>query len=752
MLKIREPIKLANRDIQISAGDGFYERITAGYSLMNSDISSEDLLHIVTQPPEVFLMEGDGTNIFNSNVNVENINSSKFEILNNLINRIMLSATDNFTYRDSVYITNVLRRLGITDVNSFMKQVFSIMEEHDNTRQQINLLTESINQYVLPERSEERRRVSESAGPSEATESTHSYYLHQRIMERLGTQRIYEIVAAFVNAYVPKSEVTVNQLSIAEQIRTGDHLHLQELQNEITMQAVPLVYQHENIYEEEQTEIVDASSTSNVSQSLTKAVLLSIVDKIYEVKGGDIHVHNNGWYHTANAFYESSSDTIERYARNLAMPILNEVRQSFTVSEIENNNILKQSLTQLVMKSGDEVIIENLQQVNEQNIQTQNLFIRALEGLRERQASASPERTGNQRARQKRESLMALENPEALLNGYREEERNAEPLTHRVGDEQFRSELPPEVRQYLEILEKITVSPAEFVGNTDSAMASLASAVNEIEEIKKRPESPILPDGTFRRIEPADTEAVDMVLRSAAAGETIYDENGNPVSPQELIENIQSSTERVIRNMTDRERITQSSAREIVERVIAGQTAETRIGVLDDEKVSEELLIHPEALQPEDAQVDEHSVQRTVRRTSEQETITTEMAERIVDKVVRGSSAERRVEEKISRTLQEVSFVHKETMAIDEEELIERLKEERVLNSQTNETVNETNETVRVVNRHEVTKEVVNETADSQKIAGMVSSSVSQQLDSLSEQVFRRLEKRLANEKRRRGI
>ena len=112
----------------------------------------------------------------------------------------------------------------------------------------------------------------------------------------------------------------------------------------------------------------------------------------------------------------------------------------------------------------------------------------------------------------------------------------------------------------------------------------------------------------------------------------------------------------------------------------------------------------------------------------------------------------RRVEEKISRTLQEVSFVHKETMAIDEEELIERLKEERVLNSQSNETVNETNETVRVVNRHEVTKEVVNETADSQKIAGMVSSSVSQQLDSLSEQVFRRLEKRLANEKRRRGI
>ncbi len=729
-----------------------YARITSSYSLMNSEISSEDLLHVVTQPPEVFLLGGDETNIFNSNVSVENINSNKYEILNNLINRIMLSATERFTYRDSVYITNILRKLGITDVRSFMKQVFEVMQEHDNTKSQITLLTESINQYVLPEREEVRRRTGEAPKAAEAAGmEEHPYFLHQRILERLGTQQIYETVAAFVNTSVPADEVTVNQLTIAEQIRTGDHLHLQNLQNEITMQAVPLVYQHENVYEEEETEIVDESNTTNVSQSLTKAVLLSLIDKIYEVKGGDVHVHNNGWYHTANALYESSSDTIERYAQNLAMPILNEVKQNFTVSEIENNNILKQSLTQLVMKTDEEVIVENLQMINEQNIQAQNQFIRALEGLKERQAKAAPAKSDAARSRQRRESLMALEDPAALLAGYREEESKAEPMTHRMGDEQFRGELPPEVRQYLELIERVTQNPGEFAGNTDSAMASLASSVSEIEEIKARPDSPILPDGSFRKSVPVAPEEADMVLRATVGTEAFFDENGKLVVPQMSEENVHNQTERIVRNLQNQERITEEAARNIVERVIAGSVTTSRI--LHTPGSNEMVLEHPETVSPGTLEeTAERNAQRIVRRTTEHETITTEMAERIVSQVVKGSVTDRRVAEKIGQTLEEISFVHKESETINEEELVERLREERLLNSQETKVVNETNETVRVVNRNEVSQEIVNEVVDSQKIANMVSSSVSQQLDSLSNQVYRRLEKRLANEKRRRGI
>ena len=58
-----------------------------------------------------------------------NVHQLSLNVINNVVNRLLLSQEQNFTYQDRVYVSTVLHKLGVTDVNQFMRQVRELYDE-----------------------------------------------------------------------------------------------------------------------------------------------------------------------------------------------------------------------------------------------------------------------------------------------------------------------------------------------------------------------------------------------------------------------------------------------------------------------------------------------------------------------------------------------------------------------------------------------------------------------------------------------
>ena len=138
MLTVKAPIELKCQAPVVSSWEGFYHKISGNYQLMSSRIEQEDLLHLLSVPPEIYIGEGGMTSLVN-NTRIQNNQETKLEIVNNLLNRIVLTDNVNMTYQDRTYITEVLNKLGIQNVSQFMSQVTRLKQKTQNTEQLISL-------------------------------------------------------------------------------------------------------------------------------------------------------------------------------------------------------------------------------------------------------------------------------------------------------------------------------------------------------------------------------------------------------------------------------------------------------------------------------------------------------------------------------------------------------------------------------------------------------------------------------------
>lgn len=107
---------------------------------------------------------------------------------------------------------------------------------------------------------------------------------------------------------------------------------------------------------------------------------------------------------------------------------------------------------------------------------------------------------------------------------------------------------------------------------------------------------------------------------------------------------------------------------------------------------------------------------------------------------------------RVTAISRDVNLVHKKTDTINETEILERIDE---LRNETREgrvnTVTETDEIVTTVNKVNNEEHIVNETINTEEITNLVRQSVISQMGELSDQVYSRIERKLQNEKIRRG-
>lgn len=319
------------------------ERMQANYGLMNMPIRKEEMLHVTSEPAEVYFAEGDNLTIFN-NIKNESQQEIRLDVINNLMNRIMVSQTENFTYQDTVYISSVLRKLGIRDEKTFMKQVFALQNEHKETK---NLLQKYKNHQKILEQfftEQKEKRALEQKESDDSSKTERRYYMHDEIFQRLETGKIYQDIRLFSKGNRHESQqIYRTELSIGEQATVEQNFLLQDLKKKIINQDVPLYYCHNNQYEylQEITEQV----TENLEEQMSAAVLLNLVDQSYVLRQQQIEKNSHYWYSIAGALFQTAENTWKRYEANLLerkfvsndiLQILEEVSQ---VKQIENATI-----------------------------------------------------------------------------------------------------------------------------------------------------------------------------------------------------------------------------------------------------------------------------------------------------------------------------------------------------------------------------------------------------------------------------
>lgn len=775
MLTVKAPIELKSRSDIIPSYEAFARRIEGNYRLLETSVTGEDLLHVVTEPPEIYLAEGSVSTAVNLTT-INNRQENKLEILNQLLNRITVEPDLHMTYQDKVYITDVLHKLGIRNTQQFMKQVFLLKEETRSTTELVEHYwnhMEELQELVQNYRQTTEQKLEENRNVQEQN----SLHLHREIMNRLQTGSIYQIISNFNHNQSASAEyIGREELKYFEYYRINRNILLNALENQARGENTPLTYRHENYYEE----ILPAPeeiTEENITSQITAAVLLQLADNIYQNRNETISSRKDTWYSMTGAFYQSAENTMNRLYRNLVqentynrrtgdyLQQLNQnYRQELTLLEglvgtegtpeepgrppripgntfVQNlqqynagenteyysednryragdsyrteqrlqsleQNYRQQELLQeqqelhqitegdtSVRQEQTDISVEQLEQFHRHNIENRNKYIQALENITRQE---TPEkRPGMQRMRQ--EGLLALENPGEMLEQLRAEDRERQQQAEQVRQQEL-SLLPGETRQIYEILEQYMQLPERQRQAAALTERSISSLQRDIETVERETSSERLShtetENQLRELSllPGETRQITRALREYV--QQPEDRAGQEFLPEEG----GSLPERVLERVEE-----ESTSAELVH-----NRTERQLQALSETVV-------------ERWQENAAREQTNLRQTADSRWSKTTLVHR--------TQTETDLSEEISQQLlNQNRAIEKQTRVIEEVTQNAKTLERKVTTQTTREVSQETENITEIINR-----------------------GVQGRIGDIADQVYSRLERRLQNERRRRG-
>ncbi|MDE7323232.1 MAG: hypothetical protein K2N73_11040 [Lachnospiraceae bacterium] len=302
MLIIRSPLAVLTICPFGSYTDILGEKIRAGYRLTGTNITVEDLWHMMQQQPDIYIgMENSG--IYNSILQVQNQVQAdarlKLELINQLINRIMLYHTPRFTYQDEVFVASLLQKLGIMDAGGFMREVGRHMIRN-------RLLLELTDKYFVYGR--------QIAGAVDNTITDNKWienrfqanrYLHNEIFKRLLTAECNNILYSYRNQVRTANAATgIHDVTWIEQ---ADAIQLSQLRENVFYQTNSAFWQNFCAYETMPLE-KNEWTEERVMQRMAVAVFENILQKIHYERQC---YHDNGevvWKDYTSILYQCAAD------------------------------------------------------------------------------------------------------------------------------------------------------------------------------------------------------------------------------------------------------------------------------------------------------------------------------------------------------------------------------------------------------------------------------------------------------------
>ncbi len=693
MLTMGEPIQLKTTKPMGTLGDDFSERIYGNYGMLGTAYTSpSEMLHFLSAPPEMYVEEGGMAPLVN-HISATNNQNITMELINNVLNRILVSDTYDMTYQDRVFVENILKKIGITDVKEFMRQVQLVQQDTKNTKELITLYQsgDEIFHKIREYRVEEERKKSPGGTSDSVEEETNIYWLQQEVLNRLQTENIYQEVSKIVsNTYGTSPRISRQEMQLSEQTINADHMTVNRMRNQTFLQQQNLVYNRINTYEAGDSEFAEETYEQTVS-NLVSAVLLNAIQQIYHARYQDLTTHASSWKWLTDALHVNAENTFQRFESyhnrmNLTKQEKNEYYE--TLQNFENREIAV--LKQLV-ENKEEVQISAPQITN---LEENNLRYRIEENLTEEKEYI--ENTLNE-----------------VVEKQEEDHKHVFKISEKKKEEEILKQLELVNQQNIERIEKLRTyekekQPAQ-VGKINRAKA-MEDGLRALEN----PEEVVMEylQTTTNQME---TERIDRERLTEIMGE-------DTIRIFETLKDYQEHPEQHP-NITSSEGQAMSY---LMRDISQGQEAREELN-----RMEQEQLIHTH-VQEESSKEVQKILKETVRYQRENSPLSRKHTETV---------------------RQQVELFHKQNETAISEEILEELENR---NQRTTQSEIRTN-VEQVQEKNQVTQIVTNKVNElrveqDQQIERMVSQNVKQQLDHLSKEVFNKLERRMDSERRRRGI
>lgn len=688
MLTIHTPIGLTVNPSILTINDNFTQRLTGNYQMIGSGLEPEDMLHFVSQPPEVYLTEGGMTALIDNKTIYENQNL-KLDVINNVLNRILVADTYEMTYQDQVFIESVLKKMGVTDVQAFIRQVQNIRQESKNVSYLTDLYwsEKEVVSSLLEYRQMQAEQGIKPEKDEEEQQPENVLWLHQQIMNRLQTGALYQELRNYISTSSDHHQViSRSEMQIAEQTVTAQNILLNKLRNYTMMEEQPLVYHYINAYEMGDEINTYENSRQTMSQ-MVQAVLLNAIHQMYALRVDELMRQDNVWYQLAGTVYQAAENTFRRF------------------ETYHNQNFL-------TGRDAD-VYSKNVQQYQKNEIQA----IRQL--LEEKQYST---------AHYTEAGVM----PEQRLTYLQPEAEEAEP------EELFIGQQPGQTVQ--------NIQKTELHGQQIQSLTTQETLLkNQLEQINQNNihNQQLLQQLNIQMGETAEplrinrSKAREDALRMISEPEAVlmnYLESETRVEQQETIQKQQLTQifgEETIRIFETLEKYQKSPQ----------YTGVTGLPGQGEARLMQDILLHEQELQTQLVHRTQELTRETIHEVENNQLLREYLPENI-----------RQTRQEMQRRIERVEMVYKQEENVLEEEMLEEIRglhqTTRVQKEQVSEQIVEKNISHEVIN----TRINELQTRQNEELVQMITDKMQRQLGSISEQVYGKLEKRMDTERRRRGL
>ena len=316
MLTIKAPIQLHIAQGLTGNSDTFGERIRGNYGMLGARYTPKDLLFLLIAPPELPEEMGGMTTLVSQQNSVD-VRSVTMDVVNNVVNRIMLDGTQQFTYQDQVYITSVLNKLGVTNVEQFMEQIRQLRTENERTVQLTKLYRSELERVIQRQTAGEHAPalpISAAGAEEEQTAvSDPRTSMSLNILQRLETTKLYETVHNFQRNWSRgATHFQNNEFRLAEQLRFSNSVSLAQIKQQIYEQPQLNLLHHLNRYETSVMLEAPENEEAVLSQAAAAALVSAVDNTVTEVLNRP-QIRQEQWLRIENAISQTAENTLSRF-------------------------------------------------------------------------------------------------------------------------------------------------------------------------------------------------------------------------------------------------------------------------------------------------------------------------------------------------------------------------------------------------------------------------------------------------------
>lgn len=315
MLTMRKMLSLSTARPVMHISPAFCERIAANYDAKLGEITGEELLHLLSEPAQLWVQEGEQFKV--NNIFQDNRKMNVMDTVNQILNRILLWNYAEFTYQDQVFVERQLRRLGIRQVSDFLGQMRETLEHcedivrlkgnYENRGSLIRETVESLRELHRPwiKENGEKWKIWE-AGKDDA-----AGMLHRDIYRRLDTRKIYEEILQFNRCQVNHNlsgNRTDQVFRLAEYERPLLWLKMSEAEESVLgwkREIVPQMNPYELVFEGQKVQNISSSELrgrERIQEQMISAILINLAEqaRVFELEHRMDAAMKRVWNHVEN--------------------------------------------------------------------------------------------------------------------------------------------------------------------------------------------------------------------------------------------------------------------------------------------------------------------------------------------------------------------------------------------------------------------------------------------------------------------